>query len=458
MTVLSESAPPDVCPTPESFWLWVLDALDLPVHRFREDAYEAGVPEDRRASFGGRHVIRFRWPDGGVRHEPTAESWEGPAGWDDSGRQAEVLAAGSPLGELLLNRLKKRRPVIHAAPRDQPTSVHELAPHLFLPYDIQGGTVRLSGCSLDDEPLLRYTYNVWDEDGGTRPNLVHVYASAEQLPVELSLLTTLRVSELVPISSCPLPLANDQIDAWLAYGERQAMRQNRTCRVDFLLATVIWCKRARGKLLFQLGDSSAERSFDLWAQHLVDGVATPLPFRCPATGRESYHVAATDDGRITVAESIACCEHSGARVLDSELEACAVTGKRVLNEFLHVCPVTGERVLTDELDTCAQCRQHVSPRAVAGGRCQACRSLQRVSPDDPRLARILGEYPRLDGWSRWQLAETSSVYVLTARSLLRRLLLVLDKESLEALRMATGFRLSQQPPEVPPEQWGEFLG
>jgi hypothetical protein len=81
-----------------------------------------------------------------------------------------------------------------------------------------------------------------------------------------------------------------------------------------------------------------------------------------------------------------------------------------------------------------------------------------VTPDDPRLARILGEYPKLDRWPHWQLAETASVYVLTARSLLRRLLLVLDKESLQATRVAEGFRLARQWPEIPPAQWDEFLG
>jgi hypothetical protein len=368
------------------------------------------------------------------------------------------LAADSPLGERLLSCLKKLGPVVHAAPCGQPISVHELAPHLFAPYRVEGGSVRLSGCSLDDQPLVRYTYRVWSEGDGECSQLVHIYASAQQQPIENSLLAALHGGELAPIVGRPLRVSAGELTAWLAHGERQAMVRNADRRVDFLLATVIWCKRAIGKLLFELGDSSAERAFDLWAQELVDGVALPPPFRCPATGRESYHVVATDDGRITVAEAIARCEHSGGRVLDSQLVTCAVTGRRVLSEFARICSVTGERVLAGELVTCTQCRQQVSPRAVAGGLCLACRSLQRVTPDDPRLARILGEYPKLDGWSRWQLAESASVYVLTSHSLFRRLLLVLDKESLEAIRVAAGFRLTREWPEVPSEQWVEVLG
>jgi hypothetical protein len=420
----------------------VLDTLQLPAHGCGAERYEFAVPADQLEDFGGREAIQCRL--GAVSNAGD--------------ERAEVLAAGSPLGDRLLGRLKKFGPVVHAAPKGQPVSVHELAPYLFTPYRVEGGSVRLSGCSLDDQPLLRYTYGVRDEDAGGFARLVHVYASPQQDPIEDSLLATLRVEELAPATARPPRVPDEELAAWLAHGERQVSLLAAGRRADFLLTTVIWCKRAHGKLLFELGDSSAERGFDLWAQQLVGGAALPPPFRCPITGRESYHVVATDDGRITVAASIARCEHSGRRMLDSELETCAVTRRRVLGEFLRGCSVSSERLLAGEFVSCTQCRQQVSPHVIAGGRCRACRSLRPVTPDDPQLARILGEYPKLDRWSRWQLAETASVYVLTAHSLLRHLLLVLDKESLQAARVAEGFRLAREWPEIPPAQWAEFLG
>lgn len=446
MTAVREHLPPEVSPTAQNFWLWVLDTLQLPAQRCGAQWYEFAVPADQLEDFGGRKVVRFCW---------GADAGADPA---QPGTLAECLAAGSPLGEQLLGRLKRLGPVVHATPRGQPVSIHELAPHLFNPYRVEGGSLRLSGCSLEDQPLLRYTYAVRNEDADGGLRLEHVYASPQQQPIEDDLLAALGVNDLTPVTAPPPRVPNAELAAWLAHGDRQASRLAGDRRADLLLTTVIWCKRASGKLLFELGDSSAERSFDLWAQQLVDGAAAPPPFRCSATGRESYHLVAADDGRITVAESIARCEHSGRRVLDSELDSCAVTGRRVLGEFLRVCSVSGERVLADELVSCAQCRQQVSPHAVSGGRCRACRSLRPVTSDDPRLARIMGEYPKLDRWARWQLAETASVYVLTARSLLRRLLLVLDKESLQAMRVAEGFRLVREWPEIPPAQWDEFLG
>ena len=80
---------------------------------------------------------------------------------------------------------------------------------------------------------------------------------------------------------------------------------------------------------------------------------------------------------------------------------------------------------------CGQCQQPVSPDALTKGQCLACRSLIRVRREDPRLARILDTYPRLDRWRRWWLAEAHQVYIARTRSWTRRLLLVLDKETLE---------------------------
>lgn len=430
----------------QRFWLWVLATLQLPVRQTAAGGYEFSVPLEQRADFGGREVVSFTW-------EPAVG--EAAAGTDN---RAEVLTVGAPLGAQLLARLKRLGMVVHAAPRGQPVSIHELAPHLFTPYRVEGGSVRLSGCSLEDRPLLRFSYAVHNGGGEGGLRLAHVYASAHQLPVEDELLAALRVDDLIPFEGRPPRVSEPDVASWLALGERQGAPLGGERRAEFLLTTAIWCKRASGKLLFELGDSTAERSFDLWAQQLVDGAVPPPPFRCAATGRESYHLATTDDGRITVVESLARCAQSGRRVLDSELEACAVTGQCVLSEFLSTCSVCGERVLAGELVTCAQCRQQVSPHAVTGGLCRACRSLQPATPDDPRLARILGEYPKLDRWRRWQLAETARVYVLTARSLMRQLLLVLDKETLQAARIAEGLRLARDWPELPPARWDEFLG
>jgi hypothetical protein len=169
-------------------------------------------------------------------------------------------------------------------------------------------------------------------------------------------------------------------------------------------------------------------------------------------------VVTLEDGRITVPQAIAVCEESGRHVLISDLETCAITGRSVLSEMLETCPVSGQRLMATAMVPCSQCLQAVSPHCIRGGRCGACRSLQPVLPDDPRVARVLGEYEKLDRWSRWRIAETATRYILTAGTLVRRILIVLEKESLAIIRLADGTRFSKSWSDVPAEQRREYIG
>ena len=76
-----------------------------------------------------------------------------------------------------------------------------------------------------------------------------------------------------------------------------------------------------------------------------------------------------------------------------------------------------------------------------------------VKKADPRMARLLHEHPALDRWRRWQMSETSRVYVVVATGWLRRLLVVVDKETLELRHMAVGSRLSHRWAEVEQAQF-----
>jgi hypothetical protein len=84
--------------------------------------------------------------------------------------------------------------------------------------------------------------------------------------------------------------------------------------------------------------------------------------------------------------------------------------------------------------------------------------LTSVRADEPRLARVLGEYPRLSRRSHWRIAETAAAYILTSTYFLYRLLLVVDKESLAVLHLAEGPRLTRRWSDVPEGQWPEYLG
>jgi hypothetical protein len=70
--------------------------------------------------------------------------------------------------------------------------------------------------------------------------------------------------------------------------------------------------------------------------------------------------------------------------------------------------------------------------AVPGLSCPA----NRPPRDAPRMALVFGEHPKLEQWSRWRLSETATVYILRGSSFFRQLLVVVDRESLDPLRLA----------------------
>jgi hypothetical protein len=440
--VTTTQDPTEADPAVRQFFLGALAAIRLPVEEQEEGVFVLSVPEPLREKFADRELIRFTFRSPAV----------------PQGSEPEELSLVSPLGKTILSRLKDEAVVAHARPKDQPISVHELTSRLFRAYTVDKGSVRLSGCSLEDTPLLRYTYLLRAGHVGSAPRLVHVFASPDDRPVDDELLAALHVDQLTVQEGRPPRVAPDDLGRWLDFGRRRAPLVAHGEEAEFVLATVVWCKYVDCKLLFEIGDSRAEATFQGWAQLLVDGAAQPPPFRCPATGCQSYRVVATEDGRITVPEAIAVCEETGRPVLITDLETCAVTGRRVLAERLVACPVSGERVLRSALASCSQCRQEVSPHALVGAQCQACRSLQPALRDAPAIARVLGEYPKLDRWSRFRMAETDTAYIVIASAFLRRLLVVLDKESLDVLQLAEGSRLSRSWTEVPEGMRDEYLG
>ena len=222
--------------------------------------------------------------------------------------------------------------------------------------------------------------------------------------------------------------------------------------VELVAAILIWCKAAAGKLRFSIGNSSADAPFAAWA-----GLLQPPPFICPYTGRPTFHVAATDDGRIAAAEEIGQCEVTDRRVLKHELVKDAATGKTVLKELTDLCSVSGLPVLKDRFVTCPICHVHVSPHILRGEQCRACPPAHTILKDDPRLARVLGEYPGLDPWRNWKLAESPAAYLFTASGLWRQLFIVLDKRSLEPLRIAGKNRLGATWTDLPTTGYDEVL-
>ena len=331
--------------------------------------------------------------------------------------------------------------LIHVTPADQPTSVPEIAEILFPAYTVDGGRVSLAGCALEDRLVLQLVY----EHGS---QTIEVYLNSEGKEVDGQPIALDREMRFVELANPPDRLEAD-LERLLAAGSRLAEeRLPAGTKVELACCRAIWCKYVDGKLRFAIATASMDLPFSGWTR-----ILSPPPFLCPRTGAATFRLAATDDGRIAAAERIEACAETGRRLLSTELIRCAVTGRRVSPELAEVCPISGRRLLRTEMVPCGSCRQRVSPHVVERNQCQACRRLKAVKKADPRMARLLHEHPTLDRWQHWRMSETSRVYVLVVAGWLKRLLVIVDKETLELRYMATGSRLSPRWTEVEPVQF-----
>jgi len=334
--------------------------------------------------------------------------------------------------------------VVHYAP-EQPSSLPELTARLFPAYQVDGGRVYLAGCQWEDRLFVRLrgqqngrAEELWTDDHGQPllPELVQQLGLGEARPVTV-----------------PPPYAPGMFQRAIEQARERAagvFAPGGETSVEEIAA--VWCKFVEGKLRFTIGSAWVDLPFSGWAR-----TVEPPPFICPRTGRATFHLAATDDGQILDASAVGVCEVTGRRLPADELVRCSWTGKQAAKELMDFCSLSGKPVLRSELRPCSVCQEKVSPAALQEGVCSACRGLQTVSKADPRMARLLAEYPLLDRWRRWQLAETETVYILTASGLWKKLLVVVDKETLELRHLATGNRLQSHWQPVEPGQYAFVL-
>jgi hypothetical protein len=335
--------------------------------------------------------------------------------------------------------------VAHLAPADQPHSVHQIAERLFPAYVVDGGKVHLAGCTLEDRLFVRIQLRHARQSGV-------IYLDADGGEVARELVEALGMRKVAELPKPPQP-PTPQIERAVETAIRAAVeRFPAHDPPEVVTAAVLWCKFAEGKLRFVVGEVSADLPFSGWSRTL-----RPPPFVCPCTGTHTFHLAATDDGRIVAAEQIEICAETNRRVLAGELVSCSVTGRRVMPELTEICPVSGGRVLSSHMAECRTCRQRVSPATIQRSQCEGCRGLQPAGKGDPRVARVLHEHPPLNRWHGWQISETAGVYILSATGWLRRLLVVVDRASLELKHLATSSRLLAGWHPVDPAQYQQVL-
>ncbi|MBN2294287.1 MAG: hypothetical protein JXM70_17800 [Pirellulales bacterium] len=338
--------------------------------------------------------------------------------------------------------------ITNLAPNDQLTSVHQVADRMFPAYTIDEGHAYMAGCTLDNRLFMRVAVNLAD---GTK----YFFLDSSARRLDNAVVTKLGLENNFKLERSP-ERAETDIARLAEIAQRMVKDEfgdlaGSGAKPQVELAAM-WCKYAQGKLRFSIGERSVDLPFADWAATLV-----PPPFICPYTGAKTFHLSATSDGRIVAAEQIATCDQSGLRLLREDLVICTVSGKLVSRDLTEVCPVTDEYVLSEEMVECESCRQRVSPKSVESNRCSACRQPQRAAKDDPRLTRLLDAHPQARNWRKWTVAETANVLIFNGSGLLKRIRLVLDKDTLKPKHLAVGSRFSPAWTAIESERLDEVL-
>jgi len=364
----------------------------------------------------------------------------------------------------LLAQFRGRSDAMHAAPVDQPDSVHDLSENLFNAYELDNGTVQLAGCNLEDRPVLRLTYV---EMGGT--TIFHCYVDADGNYLTPDDISSLSLEELKSLPAMPPTAQVSDLDARIQKADEQVRGDlnkrdegltdlSPESRPEMIVATLIWCKYATGKLAFEFGTATTEIEFSGWTSHLASGAEMPPPYTCPVTGQQSYEMLLSDN-QITVSDALSVCEETGDRVPESDLQKCAVSNKSVRSDQLEECPITESRVLRSLLRECSLCGLKVSPECVRSERCMSCRRLTNVEGDDSRLKETFSKFPSLRSeWKRWSFAENKATIVIVATTMTKQMVVVLDKPELEARRVATAGRLFAKWNVASENEFEELLG
>jgi hypothetical protein len=378
----------------------------------------------------------------------------GAAPSDESDRLDSDRLTAEPDGELvdvLSRQLLQENVIAHRMPADQPASAGALADRLLSAYEVAGGAVHLAGCMFEDRPFVRLTYRVAAVDENSPPRLGELFFDDRGVKIEDEQVASLGLGDVRPLANGAARHDPRRLFAAIESSVESLVADQ--ADAETIGRAIVWCKYTSGKLRFQFPHNALEQRFEGWART----IEAP-PVVCPVSGRPSHRIATTDDGRIVVAGAIGTCEESGRRVVVEELVRCAVSGKMVVADLTTECPASGSPVLTSLLKPCAVCGQSVSPEALASQVCLGCRKLAAVEKADPRMARLLDQYPALDRWKRWRLAETAVAYILVARGVWQQLLVVVDKETLAPLRVSTGSRLSKNWSPLEPIQYNHWLG
>ena len=372
----------------------------------------------------------------------------------DDAAPAVDLQSDSPAAILdwVLQQGAAQQQLASYVPTSDPHAVHEIVASMFAAYTIDGGTVHLGGCHLQDTPILRITRagHADASTGAAAESVTHAYFDCQGQPLADEVVRQLHLTE-VALPEEPKPAqSTEQWSPAIAAAESLL---GGDLHEPERVASVVLAKWAQGQLQVTIGDESLAINFAGWTRTL-----SAPPAICPQSGRETYHLTTLGDGRIAAAEQVVTCEESGERILRSSSVRCCVTGKQVDKACCEPCPVSGELALPEGFAECDCCHGRVSRVQLTKTGCCGCDGRAEVGRDEPRLAAIISATPKLGRFKKWRLAHTDALWIAETGGLFSRYLVVIAKQSGQVCHAARRGRLARAWRPLSEDERRELLG
>ncbi len=369
--------------------------------------------------------------------------------------------------------------ILELVPCGEPKCIHEIAGQLLGPYRVRGGHVQLAGCTLDARATLRLGFLAADATVATAPGtrtaaadeLHYYYFGPDGCQLAAQDVARGGLGEVQSMERRLRKADREVMEAWVDVAEA-GLRGDSRFAVEGAQSpgrlsevAVIWSYWAAGKIVFRFTSGvSAQLQFAGWSRDFSAGLQQPPKYRCPRSGRESFHCLALADGTVTVAEAVAVCELSGRELMLDELTRCEVSGRLIAVDQGVVCAVTGRVGSRDRMSQCQWCQAAVVPGVIREGVCQHCRSMKPLQEslstrevgglsggaivDQPWCQLFAEQQPeifqRLGAPRKWLGWSSEEAVVIQGGSLSERTFVVVRRSDGLLLRLGTRRRWSSQ--------------
>ena len=307
---------------------------------------------------------------------------------------------------------------------DQPASVAELSAVLLSRYQVENGTIRIAGCSIDDDPIFELS---------TPTEQATSFCDRTGNPIASELADAIGLHNIETVDQIPRHVRPAEFERDFAHVQN-VLLDSAFLQQETQITRVIWAKRALGKITFSIGDANEQVTFDGWTKQLASGKAVRFPFICPATKLSGYSIVADGQGKLTVPDAIRVCAITGESRVFTDLVQSSLSDRWAIPESIAMCCFSGDRLIADEKSVCPRCLQEISPTYQKRFGCDGCLRIPSATQDlREKYRALIDSICNEKSKNKIRIRETDARVYLLNRSFWTQSLFIVDKQTATTL-------------------------